>query len=131
MKTLFPFLLCIALLSGCVSGPAHDYYNPILVGGPRYTGPITLALVEDLAAEQAKCTREGYAVIGSTKYTGKPPKSNELSAQARRVHANHVIYSVKEAPLPPVTWHFTMGGWSVGGGSEADQCRVQIVFLGK
>jgi hypothetical protein len=131
MKTLIPILLCVIVLSGCAGGPTHDYYNPALVNGPRFKGPVTVSLVDNVVDEQKKCLADGYTVIGSTAYMGKYPEAVELNAQAKRVHANHVIYSAKRIPAPPGSWHFSMGGWGGGGGTDNDSCEVKIVFLGR
>src|SRR6185369_17742001 len=82
---------------GCASGPTHDYYIPAVIGA-KFKGPATMKLVDDLQAEKEKCLREGYTLIGSTDYTGKHPVAVELSTQANRVHANHVIYSSRYIP---------------------------------
>jgi len=121
---LFPLLLC-----GCEGGPPHTYYNPAVVGGPRFKGPVTMVLVGDVATEKDKCIREGYTVIGTADYGGDQPEAKELKAQARRVHANHVVYSVKGTTEGG--WHFRFGGGFGGGGTGSGYNQVHIVFLGK
>ena len=122
------FLLC---LCGCAGGPTHDYYNPAVVNGPRFQRPITILLVENVQAEKEKYLRDGYTFIGSTDYVGKQPEAVELRAQAKRVHANHVIYSMERVASKPGSWHFGFGGGRGWGGTDSDQCGAHIVFLGK
>ena len=125
-------LLILALcLCGCAGGPTHDYYNPALIGGPKFKGPATMALVDDVRAEKEKALGEGYTLIGSTDYSGKYPEASELQAQARRVHANHVIYSIRGVPAPPGSWHFSFGRGFGSGGTDGGYNEVHIVFLGK
>ena len=116
---------------GCAGGPTHDYYNPAVINGQRFQGPITIALVDDVRAEKEKCLREGYTLIGSTDYVGKQPEAVELRAQAKRVHANHVIYSMERVAAKPGGWHFGFGGGRGWGGTDSDQCGAHILFLGK
>src|SRR5437868_6961858 len=101
MRNLLPTLFLLVCLFGCAGGPTHDYYNPALVGGPKFKGAVTMTLVEDVRAEKEKLIREGYTFIGTSDYSGKYPEAVELRAQAKRAHANHVIYSVKGIPSPP------------------------------
>jgi len=117
-------------LCGCAGGPTKDYYNPAVVGA-KFQEPITMALVEDLKAEKEKCVRDGYTVIGTTDYSGKVPEAVELLAQAKRVHANHVIYSCRFIPAPPGSWSFGFGNGFGAGGSGGGRNDVHIVFLGR
>jgi hypothetical protein len=127
----FLLLLLIALFSGCAGGPTHDYYNPATVNGPKFKGPVTMSLVDDVKAEKERLVREGYTFIGSTDYAGKYPEAVELRAQAKRAHANHVIYSVRGVPAPPGSWHFSFGGGFGSGGTDSGYNDVHIVFLGR
>ncbi len=132
MRYISIILLC---LCGCAGGPTHDYYNPAVVGA-TFKDPITMALVDDVRAEKEKCVREGYTVIGSADYGGKYPKAAELRAQAKRVHANHVIYSSRLIPPTPGSWNFRFGGGFGGfgsgsGGTGGGHHDVHIVFLGR
>jgi hypothetical protein len=124
----FLFSVC---LCGCAGGPTHDYYNPALVNGPKFNGPITIELVDDVKAEKEKCIRDGYTFIGSTSYVGKQPERVELIAQAKRVRANHVIYAMSSVPSAPGSWHFGFNRYGGGGGSDGEQCNARIVFLGR
>lgn len=123
------FYLFASLLAGCAAGPTHDYYSPVVVKGPRFQGPITLAVVEDVQTEKQKCLVDGFTLIGTSDYTGKYPEASELRAQAHRVHANHVVYSVKDVSKPG-NWHFRFGSWGGSGGSSDDN-EVHILFMGK
>ena len=126
---IFAVLPLALLLCGCAGGPTHDYYSPVLNGGPKFKKPITFALVEDVAPAKAKCISDGYTLIGISDYSGKYPEACELKAQARRIHANHVIYSVRNTAKPG-EWHFRFGGGFGSGGTGGDN-EVHIVFLGK
>lgn len=128
MRKLF-FCLLAAVLCGCAGGPTHDYYSPVVVDGPKYKGPITMALVDDVQTEKQKCLADGYTLIGTSDYTGKYPEAAELKAQARRAHANHVVYSVKDVSKPG-SWHFSISNWG-GGGGTSSQNEVHIIFFGK
>ena len=131
MQKILLLLLLILFMCGCPGGPTHDYYNPTVTGGEKFKGPVTMALVDDIRTEKAKCLQEGYKVIGTTDYVGKYPEAVELKWQARRVHANHVIYSVERVSAKPGSWHFGFSGGSGWGGSDSDQCGVHIIFLGR
>jgi hypothetical protein len=120
---------CLGFFAGCAGGPAHDYYSPAGVGGPKFRGPITMVLVEDVQAQKEKNLKDGYTLIGTSDYTGKYPEASELKAQARRAHANHVIYSVKDVSKPG-SWHFSFGNWGGGGGTGGAN-ETHIVFMGK
>jgi hypothetical protein len=119
-------LLCCAALSGCAGGPTHDYYNPAVANPPKFKGDVTIELVDDLEAAQKKCVAEGYLVIGTSVYTGDRPKASELKAQARRVHATHVVYAMQEAGFGNMQMHAGFLGGSIGSAYS-----VGIVFLGK
>lgn len=121
--------LSIGLLSGCAGGPTHDYYSPSLVDGPKFKGPITIDLVDNVQVEKQKCLTAGYVLIGTSDYTGKYPEASELKAQAYRVDANHVIYSVKDVSKPD-SWHFRFGSWG-GSGGTSDDNEVHIIFMGR
>lgn len=130
-------LVCGAmLLAGCANGPTHDYYNPILPTA-RFKGPVVIVRVDDVAAEKARLLREGYTLVGSTDYGGKHPPAVELKAQARRAHANYIIYSSQYIPPAPDekgSWHFNMGQGFASGGTGSGRTGihdVHIVFLGK
>ena len=88
-----------------------------------------MALVDDVNIEKGKCVSEGFTLIGTSDYTGKYPAASELRAQARRAHANHVVYSVKDVSQPG-NWHFRFGSWGGAGGSS-DKNEVHILFMGK
>ena len=122
--------LNVCLLVGCAGGPTHAYYNPAVVGA-KFKGPITMALVEDVAIEKQRLVNGGYTVIGSTDYTGKHSEAVELRAQAKRAGANHVIYSSRFIPAPPGSWSFGFNRFGGGGGSGGGQNEVHIVFMGK
>jgi hypothetical protein len=119
----------MSLLSGCAGGPTHDYYSPAVNGGPKFKGPITMSLVEEVQVEKQKCLIAGYTLIGTSDYSGIYPEASELKAQARRAHANHVIYSVRDVSKPG-SWHFSFGSWGGGGGTGGDN-EVHIIFMGK
>ena len=128
-----PFLILGLCLCGCANGPTHDYYSPVVTGGPKFHKPVTMTLVPDVTLEKAKCLGEGYTLIGISDYSGKYPEASELKAQARRCHANHVIYSVKDVSKPG-EWHFRFGGWGTpgaSGGSGGGDNEVHIVFMGR
>lgn len=128
---LYPLALGLALfLCGCVGGPTKDYYNPAVVGA-RFKPPVTMARVEDVAAERDKLVKEGYTVIGTTQYMGKNPEAAELSAQAKRAGANHVIYSARYIPPQPGTWNFSIGRWGGSAGTAGGGNDVTIVFMGR
>lgn len=126
--TLLALIIC---LCGCAGGPTHSYYSPILTGGPKFKGPIRMALVEKVSTEKDKCLSEGYTLIGTSDYMGKYPEGVELRAQARRVHANYVIYSC-ERSKGQAQFRFNIGPIAPWAGDRlADQFDVRIVFLGK
>lgn len=76
------FLALVFLFSaGCADGPTHTYYNPAIVDGPRFKGPVTISQVKDLDSEVKKCLDQGYVIIGRTIYGGQYPKTVELTAQ--------------------------------------------------
>ncbi len=87
--------------------------------------------MDNVAAEKDKLVNEGYTVIGQTEYTGKYPEAVELTAQAKRVHANHVVYSCVYIPPQPGSWNFSFGNWGGQGGTGGGANSVKIVFLGK
>jgi hypothetical protein len=107
----------------------HDYYSPITSNAPKFKGPVTLALVDDVQAEREKSVTAGWMVIGTSDYTGKYPEASELRAQARRAHANHVVYSVKDVSKTG-SWRFRFGSWG-GAGGTSDNNQVHIIFMGK
>lgn len=126
------FLLVLALaLCGCAGGPTHDYYSPAIVDGPKFKGPITMALVDDLKAEKVKCVQDGYTIIGTTDYMGKYPEACELRAQAKRVNANHIIYSCERSKGQASVRFYAgpVAPWAPN--PMADQFDVKIVFMGK
>src|SRR3989442_485102 len=61
MKTLYHILLLniVVSMSGCAGGPTRDYYNPALVDGPKFKGPVTMELVKDIEAEEQRCVTGG------------------------------------------------------------------------
>lgn len=128
---ILPILLLVTVLCGCAGGPTHDYYNPIAVDGRRFDGPITMEHAPDLKEAVKNRIKEGYTVIGNTDYGGKMPEAVELKAQARRVHANHVVYCTDWIPAKEGSWHFSMGGWGSGGGTDNGNYGVHIVFMGR
>lgn len=136
MVKRFYFGICLAVLAGCAGGPTHDYYNP-RVHGAKFKGPATVKQVTDITNEVARLMVEGYTLIGQTDYTGKHPEAVELTAQARRAGANHVVYSsryVPPTPDQPGSWHFSFGrGFGSGGtgSGEGGFNDVHIAFLGK
>lgn len=117
-------------ITGCVGGPTRDYYNPAMVGA-SFKPPITMTRVEDVRAEQQRLVSTGYKVIGSTIYGGKHPESIELQTQAKRVGANHVIYSSVWIPNAPGSWSFSFNRYGGAGGTGGGYHDVSIVFLGK
>lgn len=122
-------MLGMMLLCGCAGGPAHTYYNPAMTGA-KFRGPITMTMVENVNSEKQFLLARGYRVIGTTDYSGEHPRAVELRAQAKRVGANHVIYSSRFFPAPAGSWSFgfnRFGGW---GGSSGGRSDVHIVFLG-
>lgn len=125
---LYSFLALFLL--GCAGGPTKKYYNPAMVGA-KFSGPITMNRVEDIGRERSRLVSEGYTVIGSTVYAGKHPEAVELKAQAKRVGANHVVYSSDFQANPPGSWNFRFGQGFGAGGSGGGFHNVQIVFLGK
>ena len=133
IKHLGVLFLLVAWLSGCAaSGPTHDYYNP-MVTDAKFKGEVTIIQVSpenlDDALNQAKA--DGYAIIGQTIYSGKYPETVELQAQARRVHANHIVYASKLIPAQPGSWHFGFSSWGGGGGTDSGRADNRIVFMGK
>ena len=118
------------ILTGCAGGPTHDYYNPVM-GDAKFKGPVTMAHVDDVSIEKEKLLSQGYALVGSTDYGGKYPESKELTAQAKRAGANHVIYSTKFVPNPPGSWHFSFGQGFGSGGTGGGGYEVHILFFGK
>jgi hypothetical protein len=121
---------CGLFLSGCAGGPTHDYYNPA-IGDAKYKGPVTMEHVDDVTGAKETLTSQGYAFVGSTDYSGKAPESKELTAQAKRAGANHVVYSTKWIPNPPGSWHFGFGNGFGGGGTGGGVFEVHILFFGK
>ena len=79
----------LIVLCGYAGGPTHDYYNPALVNGPKFKADYH-PRVDNLQAEKERLLKEGCTLIRSTDYTGKYSEAVELTAQAKRVHANHV-----------------------------------------
>lgn len=130
IKLLCTILPCVAL-TACVGGPTHDYYNAAVVNGPKFKGPVTTELVDNIDDSKAKCLADGYKLIGTTSYVGKYPEAVEINKQARRVHANHVVYSAVRMPNEPGSWHFNMFGRVGSGGTDDGNNNVHIVFLGK
>lgn len=131
MRKIVPCLM-LAVLCGCVGGPTHDYYNP-LVTDARYKGPATILQVapEEMKNALAQAKEDGYVFIGQTVYSGKYPETVELTKQARRVHANHIVYTSKFVPAPPGSWHFGFGNWGGNGGTGGGSSDNCIVFMGK
>jgi hypothetical protein len=125
-------LLSISLLClcGCAGGPTKDYYNPAVVGA-KFKGPATMTLVEDVQMETERLVNEGYTVIGRSIYAGEYPEADELSAQAKRAGANHVVCSAKWIPAPPGSWNFRFGRGFGSGGTGGGHNDVHIVFLGR
>lgn len=129
MKTLPLFLVMI--LCGCAGGPTKKYYNSATGTKGSFNGPVAIIRVENIAEERSRLLAQGYALIGSTTYSGKHPDAAELKAQAKRAGANHVIYSSHFSKSPPGEWRFHVnqfGGWGQGGGGAHN---VNIVFMGK
>jgi hypothetical protein len=126
MRTTLLLFCCVALMSGCASGPTHDYYNPIVANPPKFKGDLTIELVDDLDASARHCTDEGYTVIGQSTYVGAQPKAAELTAQAKRVHATRVIYAMQSAGPTNMQMHVGFLGGSIDNGYQ-----VSILFLGK
>jgi hypothetical protein len=120
----------LVILSGCAGGPPHDYYNPATVGS-HFNGPITITLVDDVKSETQTLTDSGYVLIGTADYGGDQPKRVELEAQAKRVHANHVIYSLRGVPGQPGSWSFSFGRGFGSGGTDTGHYDVHVVFLGR
>lgn len=131
MKKSLLLVCVIALLSGCAGGPTKDYYNPEITGGQKFKGEAVVNKVEDIKSETNKLISDGYTVIGRTDYLGKFPEAVELRAQAKRVHANRVIYSTVYHPPQPGSFNFSFGSWGGQGGSGGGAHDVKIVFLGK
>lgn len=123
------FILTL-FLYGCAGGPTHDYYNPAM-GDAKFKGPVTMEHVEDIAAAKEQALSNGYVLVGSTDYGGKFPESKELTAQAKRAGANHVVYAAKWIPNPPGSWHFSFGQGFGGGGTGGGTYEVHILFFGK
>lgn len=123
MKKLFPVLLLI--LAGCAGGPPKDYYNPKVSNAPKYKGPVSIEVVEDIESATKQHVENGYTVIGTSVYGGNQPKAVELKAQAKRVNASKVIYHL--TPPAPGSWHVQWGLFSGGSGGYG----VNIVYLGK
>lgn len=129
MKNKAAVLGMLLLANGCAGGPTRDYYNPMVVGA-KFKGPITMAMVDGIEAEKKNLLIRGYSVIGTTLYSGKHPEAVELRAQAKRVGANHVIYSSRLLPDTPGSWQFSMNRFGAWGGSGMGRSDVHIVFLG-
>lgn len=126
VRTTLLLFCCLALLSGCAGGPTHDYYNPIVANPPKFKGDLAIELVDDLDASARHYTDEGYTVIGQSTYVGEQPKAAELKAQAKRVHATRVLYSLQSAGPASVQMHVGFLGGSIDNGYQ-----VNILFLGK
>lgn len=127
----YSFPLIVFLVSGCCNGPTHAYYSPVVANAPKVQGPITMEMVgRQLPPETEMSVRAGYTVLGKSDYIGKYPEACELQAQARRVHANRVIYGVERVTATP-GWHFRYNAYGGAGGSNSDQWEVHIVFLRK
>jgi len=129
-KLIFPLLVCAAFLEACAGGPTKDYYNPIIYDS-HFKGQPSIEMVDNVKEAETNAVADGYTVIGRTIYGGKLPEAVELKAQARRVHANKVIYSVHYNPPQPGSWHFGFGSMGGGGGTDSGAYGVRIVFLGK
>ena len=130
MKIKLILLVVItSLLCGC-GGVVQDHYNPAIVGA-TFKGPVTVALVENIQIEQEKCVQQGYKVVGTCAFAGEYPETGQLISQAKRVHANHVIYSARAVPAQPGSWGFSFGQGFGSGGTGSGHTDVQIVFLGK
>ena len=133
MKKLSRFLALSLLLSGCAGGPTHDYYSPSLAGSsaPKFKGQITFDLVDDVEVAKAQCVNDGYTLIGTSNYRGKYPEAVELRAQAKRCHANRVVYSCRHAAGQEGMrfWIGRRAPWEPN--PLAEQFEVRIAFLGK
>lgn len=132
IKMILAFL-AMACLAGCANGPTHDYYNPDLDANinHRFSGPVRIERVDDLEQAKAKFLLKGGEVIGASNYNGKFPELSELRAQARRSHANYVIYTCDYIPPQPGSWHFSMNSWGAAGGTDGGGYVVHILFLGR
>jgi hypothetical protein len=126
MRKIPLLLCCAALFTGCASGPVHDYYHPAAANPPNFKGDVTIEMVGDLDAAAKRCTDGGYMVIGASQYEGDQPTSEELMAQAKRVHASHVIYTLQPGAFGNMQMHVGVFGGSVG-----NSYAVNVIFLGK
>lgn len=122
----------LAILCGCASGPTHTYYNP-LVTDAHFKGPITILQVDasELKSAVDAAKNDGYEIIGQTIYSGKYAETKELMAQAKRVHANHIVFSAALIPSQPGQWHFGFNRFGGGGGTDGGSTDNHIVFMGK
>lgn len=126
MRYTLLLLGCALLMCGCAGGPPHDYYNPTVSDPPSFKGDVTIELVDDLPAAEKRCVDGGYMVIGTSAYSGDQPTAAQLKAQAKRVHATHVIYSLQQAGPENMQMHVGLFGGSIG-----SAYGVGIIFLGK
>jgi hypothetical protein len=123
--------LLICLVSGCAGGPPHHYYSPVSGGtSHKFKGPIILALVDDINVEKEKRLKDGYVLIGHSDYRGQYPEASELRAQAKRAHANYVLWSCQRAEgQAAFRFSFRRAPWERDPLSE--DFNVRIAFLGK
>lgn len=128
MKATLGISLAAAILCGCAGGPPHDYYNP-MIAGAHYSGPVSVEYVENLESVKQKCINDGFTLIGTSFYSGQIPKSVEIQAQAHRVGANHVIYSMRSNPNDG-SWSFSFNQFG-GSGGTGRGVSVAILYFGK
>lgn len=124
----YPFLFL--LLAGCAGGPAHEFYNPAVVGA-KYPPPVTMTLTEKPRQDADRLVAQGYQMIGTAAWTGPYVEAKELQAQAKRVGANHIVYGAKYVPPQPGSWSFGFNQWGGGGGSSGGMTDMLVIFLGK
>jgi hypothetical protein len=129
-QIVIPIVCALTILTGCATGPVHDYYNPA-VASAAFAGPVMVRLVDNAATDKESYIANGYTLIGTAAWTGKLPESKELIAQAKRVHANLVIYTAHYMPPQPGSWGFSFNQWGGFGGSQGASSSVYVIFLGK
>lgn len=132
MNASFGLAGCLVslLLVGCAGGPAADDSNLTVVGA-KFQEPVTMELVANVGSAKEKCLRDGYKVVRTADYSGKSPTAVELEAEARRLGASHVIYSVRFISLQSGNWNSGFNRFGAGGGISGGVSDVSIVFLGK